>query len=398
MTAPKITKFWSGLGGVVLLMGGVLLFAGGVGAGIWFTQNFDVVRKGDPVTLDSLDRPYASVAPTEGMTPAIEPADHSAERAPFAAEFRAGERLDYTLKAAVGGMGRERGEASPVQMQLDSAFHLDTKRVGSDGSAVLTLAFDRANFAGNFMGSDYAMNVGPDGSTAEMGGRSLTGGILPPGQSGNIPQLGFFNEPIHMEVGPDGEVRRVTGGAAPGELVRVLPELISLEMPEGNLREGQQWHSPLELVIPGIGVPVPCDITNTFMGYETVAGNPCAVIAQEIVSTQENGTLAMPQGAWGEAQGFSMPGFHVNGANKAYVDTNTGQLVYSDMHLDIGIDIGKTLGDGASTALRALGAALGELAGDLPEFEDMTGPNGAIDLLNLNLGVDAQLSLVNRTG
>jgi hypothetical protein len=241
------------------------------------------------------------------------------------------------------------------------------------------------------------MDVGPGGSTAEMGGRSLTGGQLPPGQSGGIPQLGFFNEPIQMEVDAGGRVRRVTGGGAPGELVRALPELISMEFPSGNLREGQQWQSALELAIPGIGVPVACDVTNTFTGYENIGGTPCAVIAQEIVSKQENGTLIMPQSAWGDAQGFTMPGFSVKGSNQVYCDSNTGHVVYSNMHLDIGIDIGKTLGEGPSTALRALGAALGELTGDLPEFQDMAGAGG-VDLLNLKVGVDAQLSLVNRSG
>lgn len=389
----KETHFWRGLGGLILLVAGIILFAGGVGAGIWFTRNYDVVRRDAPAAGS------ARVDAAHGGAPDIAPAGHASTGSqPFTFRFRQGERLDYTLTAAVGGMGRDTGAASPIQMKLDSAFHLATNQVANDGSAALTLAFDRAQFAGNFMGSDYAMNVGPGGSSAEMGGRSLTGGALPPGQGGGIPPLAFFNEPIHMEVAADGRVRQVTGGAASSELVRVLPAMVHMELPGGNLREGQQWQSTLELAIPGVGVPVPCDVMNTFTGYETIGGIPCAVIAQEIVSKQENGTLIMPQGAWGEAQGFTMPGFSVTGANKVYCDTNTGHVVYGNLRLDIGIDIGKTIGEGPSTALRAIGSALGALAGDLPEFQDLTGPGGGVDLLNLKVGVDAQISLVNRSG
>jgi len=414
----------------------VCLFAGGIAFGVWFTQNYQIVPQDDvdrmvqqvleqgggveevlaQAGIDTRDRERlnqllqraglgsleeANALLHEGAASGARedfglraPLPQTQQAGPFAFKFTPGENLRYTMQANVSGQGMEMLLPGPIAMDMQSAFDLSTQSVAPDGTGSLRLSFGDTQFRGDFMGSDFAMLQGRDGARIEMDGQALLNTAAGQGIAG-IPQLAYFQDAIEMEIGPNGLVHRVTGGPGMENFLEQLPVFSSVEFPETVLAEGDQWESALNMRVPGVGAPIEATMLNTFRGYVQMKNRRVAVIDQEFVSVDKANILQMPQSALGAAFGFTMPQFDLRGNNTVYFDADNGQLVHTDMNLDLKLDIGKSLG-AAGDLIGELGRGLGDLLGGLPEFEDAF-PRGQQqeNLLDLDLKIRSSISLVD---
>ncbi|MCC6144401.1 MAG: hypothetical protein IT368_11405 [Candidatus Hydrogenedentes bacterium] len=391
------------------LVTGLALFAGGVAVGAWFMANFEIVPKGEvarvvpPAFPDSGDTDGNATLPapeSSTFSPAPAPAEMPARTGgPFTFRFKPGETLKYSLKADIDGNGLELVNPEPVKLDMDSAFTLTTKQVDRQGNGDLRMAFEYANLAGDFMGSDFDMKQSASGAVVSMNGQRLVDTQGNAAALSGIPQLAFFDKAIDMKIAPNGEVLSVSGGSGLEGLTQQLPLLTDLEFPSGDIDPGRQWESRVSLPIPGFGTPVDARVLNTFTGYKHIGPRLCAVIEQEITADQTNGSIHMPESALGSALGLSMPGFDLSGDNEVYFDVENGQLVHSEMALHMGMDLGKALGP-AGDVLGQLGTGLGDLLGDLPEFENLApkkDANGNVqqkNLLDLDLDINSTVSLI----
>ncbi|MBI3117098.1 MAG: hypothetical protein HYZ00_00315, partial [Candidatus Hydrogenedentes bacterium] len=411
---------------IAAVIGALALFIGGVAFGVWFTQHFDIVPKGDMARavedvmkeggtiedvlaragVESVDKAQldrllqqAGLGSLEdvnkqlqqGRTPdAALPAEASIPvetgaqpRGPFTFKFTKGEELRYRLEADVAGEGMELLGASPIKLDLDSAFKLSTWDVAPDGTGTLTMEFEHAAMSGDFMGSDFRMLEGPQGSVLQSNGQTLVDTAKGIGSDQGIPQMEFFKQPIQMEVRPDGIVTNVRGQTGLESLVQEMPLFSNLEFPEGELQQGMRWESRMKMPVPGFGAPVEARVVNTFAGYQQVGNRLCAVVQQEFRSADKANTLSMPESALGAALGFSMPQFDLGGKNLIYFDAANGQMVHGDMDLKLKLDIGKALG-GSADALGEIGKGLGDLLGGVPELEGILPSNkGDKNLLDM---------------
>lgn len=327
----------------------------------------------------------------------------------FRFKFTPGETLKYRLSASIAGRGMEAIGTSPIDMNLDSAFALTTQSVDNQGYGKLRMEFGDTQARGDFMGSPFLMTRGSQGTKLEMNGMTYIDSAANKGSSAGIPQLEFFDKPIDMEVAPNGVVTAISGESGMGAIMGAAPMFTDIEFPEGELTAGTTWISQVTMPVPGFGTPIPTTIKNTFTGYKTIGNRLCAIIDQEISGKQTQGKINAPASVLGAALGFSMPEFSLDGNNKVYFDVENGQMVHSDLDLDLGIDIGKTLG-GSGDQLGGLLENLGDILGDVPEFEaygDLLpksdrrqGPanrdmKNTENLLEMNVDIKAQMSLTD---
>jgi len=410
----------------VALCSGALLFVVGMGSGVWLALNFRIVPKGDledliaktlgeGASLDEvlqggggvgqrklpdvqalLDQVQKAAAESDAASDwaLSKGAGETPAAGPFTFKFTPGERLHYALTADVEGHGLELLAPEPVALEMDSAFDLVTESVDTVGNGVLELAFEHTEMKGDFMGAPFEMMQGAAGERVDMGGTD-TG--LQRDMLWRIPQLQFFKTPMRMKVAPNGMVTDLSGRQGAEAAVSPLPMLTDLEFPSAQLDPGAQWDSHIDMSVPGFGAPVRVRIVNTFSGYKTIGRRVCAVIEQDLTSEETDGTLTTPAGRLGGLIGFTMPEFKLGGKNMVYFDTENGQLVHSEMDVDLGLDIGQVLGETTRNELGHAGTDVGELLSDLPEFEHLdSGPGGkAKNLLELNVDINAAVSLTD---
>lgn len=415
----------------VAMASGVLLFMLGIGFGIWFSMNFQIVPKGeladmleesiakDPalagllsaeslpagpamkkllqgeaVDADRLVKEVLSApakAKADDAWATASPGGLARDNGPFKFRFTTGERLDYTVSTSITGEGFELLGDAPVKMNLDTGFSLTTDAVASDGTGELTMQFGEAKMSGEFMGAPIEMRHGPLGTELRMGGQSVLDGA-----SLGLPQLDFLDTPVKMHIGSDGVVEQVSGAPGMEALGAQMPSISTLEFPESDLLEGAQWDSQVPLPIPGFDAPVTARMKNTFTGYRHIGDRLCAIVEQQIVSVDKNNSITTPNSALGPALGLGVPQFDLAGKNTVYFDVDNGQMVQSDMDLDMKLDIGQSLGLGGGM-LDQLGAGLSDLLGGLPELEGLLPAPSQENknLLDLDLKIKSRVSLLD---
>lgn len=388
----------------------LLVFAGGVGAGVWFTHNYRIVPfvKAPLATTSPHATPPDAALPSESedaaasLTPRaaghanLPPLPESPATAPnlgpFAYKFTPGELLRYRLEADVQGLGREFDETLGINMGIASDMMLRTDRVDARGNGELQLAFAAVDVQGVFMGSPFAMHQTPEGAQMRMDDRTLLD--TDRGQSiGGIPQMEFFSENIEMTVAPDGKVIDLKGSPGLEEMLATSSMFAPVQFPSPEIPIGYQWETVFDMPVPGFGTAARSRAINTFQGYQIVNGRQCAVILQEFISEQREGTLDSPESALGESMGFTMPVFELVGQNAIFFDTENGHLVHSDMDLNLTLVIGeemKAIGD----LLNFYDDILSEMDGgrrpNLPGQEQQANP-----LLDIGVNIKGSLSLVD---
>jgi hypothetical protein len=435
----------------------LVMFVGGAGFAVWFSQNFAIVPKAHfvdslnqalresesfqsllgedgAITEEQLNRllseetvtrvmkgeqdlnqllddlvkqtaPVAGTVPVErgGSDWTMHPAQRAANKqGAFRFKFTPGETLRYRLTANMTGRGMESIGPGAIDVNLDSALELKTQSVDRDGFGRLQLQFGDTQAKGDFMGGPFYWARGPQGTKLEMNGKTYIDSMAQQGSTAGIPQLEFYDAPIDVEVAPNGVVTAISGDSGMGGLMSAIPMFTDLEFPSEELVEGATWVSHVTMPVPGIGTAIPTTITNTFTGYRTIGNRLCAMIDQQITSEQVHGTITAPGGVFGAAMGFAMPQFKLGGMNKVYFDVENGQLVHSDLDLDLGVEIGNPLGRSGGQ-FQGLMENLGDILRDVPEFEsygDLLPKSGrnrdkkSNNLLEMNVDIKSQISLV----
>lgn len=345
---------------------GLLLFAGGVCAGVWFSMHYRIV----PIREADTRPPTNFITAPPGATPPSRlPAPADPAREPYRPvhgalgfRFTQGERLQYRLSAGIEGSGFEQitGE-SPIDMRLDAGLTLSTESVAQDGTGSLRLDFEDVAMDGTFMGSPFQLSKRPGGASMRMDDRVLLD--TESGQSiHGIPQLEFFDRPIRMKVGPDGTVLESSAGVALDTAMVALPLLPGVEFPNAGTAPGHQWESNVALPLPGLNKPLATRILNTFEGFTTVDNRRYGVIRQELRSDAQSGAFSLPESALGEALSLPLGQLTLTGSNLVYFEAETGRLASSEMDLDLGLELGGPL-QGFADLLGAYGSLLGELEG-----------------------------------
>lgn len=391
---------WKIAGYALLFLGGT---AAGAAASIWFTQNYRIV----PVAEDpAASVPVGEVPVGQPQPLAASPAaGQSASPAPqrgeplFTYRFQPGEELDYRLNVDVAGQGVDMGEGSGIALTIDGAMGLDTKSVDSQGNGDLRLAFDAIHMQGDFMGTPVNLSQDQHGTQYSGHGGEIINTPQGLGSIQGIPQLEFFKEPIDMTVQPDGRISRLSGGQDIGTMLAVTPSMATLQFPAEQLQSGATWESGLNMPVPGFGTPVKARIINTLEGYQMVDDRLCAIISQEFIAQQQDGTVHSPESVFGEAMDFSLGHFDLTGWNTVYFDVEAGQLVHTDMDLRLDLEL--------SEALKPFGDLMG-LMNDLASGDSSgldayldRGPGqqrqpqpGKKNLLEMGVGIQGSLSLV----
>jgi hypothetical protein len=394
-SATAVWKF------VVAMVLGAMLFVGGLGAGIYFATHYQIVPVGEPVEKyasvpDLRGAELERVLPSGGLTEPVKRRAGPIEDGPFTFRFTPGEKLNYNLSANIGGQGQESDiqGVSPINMAMNSVMSLTTDSVDEEGTAALTMKFEQSSLQGDWMGSPFSMSTGNGETFMRNNGRTLIDSKNGTGSNKGVPQLEFLNTPINMKVAKNGEVEDVSGYKGIGSILSQLPMAANLEFPQSELNPQTQWESTLKLPIPGFAQPADARILNTFTGYQTVDGRKCGVIDQKILSFQTNGQLDSPESVFGEAMGFSMPNFVLDGGTTVYFDVDNGQLVRSDMDLDVTLEIGKALGEHGEVVQDFLRDLIATSTEDLPEFDDIRekAKSGA-NLLDFQTHVQATMQL-----
>jgi len=387
--------------------GYVFLFAGGAVAGsaasIWFTQNYQIV----PVEQDRATVPPAKTAIDNlGQPLAASPAAGQPNTPPpqrgeplFSYRFQPGEELDYKLNVDVVGEGVDMGEGSSIALTIDGDMGLDTKSVDPQGNGNLRLAFDAIHMQGDFMGSPVSLSQDQHGTQYAGQGREVINTPQGLGSIQGIPQLEFFKEPIDMTVMPDGRIAKLAGGQDIGTMLAVTPSMATLQFPTEQLESGATWESDLNMPVPGFGTPVKAHIINKLEGYQMIDDRLCAIISQEFLAQQKDGTVHSPESVFGEAMDFSLGHFNLTGWNTVYFDVEAGQLVHTDMDLRLDLELSDTLkpfGDlmGLMNDLAAGDASgLDNYLDRGPEQQSQTQPEKK-NLLDMGVGIQGSLSLV----
>lgn len=312
-----------------------------------------------------------------------------ANEGPYAYRFQPGETLNYRLEAYAGGMGIDPEAQGAVGLNMRFDMRLDTERVSPSGAGQLQLAFTDVIMTGRFMGEPVELYKNGVNTRMDLGaGQALD--TAHRDSTAGIPQLAFFEDPIHMTVAPDGTVTKLSGQPGLADMVQTARVLSPVQFPASELAIGHQWISAFNLPVPGLAMPAAYQCVNTFLGYQMIDGVHCGVIQQELLSSEENGALHAPEGRLGEAMGFSMPRFNLSGTNTIYFDVTRQHLQQADMNLHLDLEIGKEL----EPVARILGA-YSQLLDDL-EYgarshakQEATPP-----LLDLGLDINARLALM----
>jgi hypothetical protein len=379
-------SLWKTIG--PMLASGIILLIAGIAIGIWFSQNYRIVP------ADQAGR-TASVPPPPDLTtaPGRQAVNSCPPGGPFSYRFREGETLRYALRSHAGGTGaQKRTGPLGVDVDIQGLLALETKSVDSAGNGTLELGFREVDMTGEFMGGPVEMRKDASGISFGMDGRSQVDTAA--GQSiAGIPQLEFFQQAIRMVVAPNGEVISVSG-AGLDQMISPTPLIGALSFPAPELDTGTQWESQFSLPVPGMGTAPVATAINTLDGYDTVNGRHCAVIRQELRSTQENGSLFSPESALGKSMGFAMPEFSLQGNNTLFFDVENGCLVHSDINLEFHMKL--------APELKGFVDLLGMYGELLRELEDGSRqPRGQrqqkADETDLGLRINATLSLVDST-
>ena len=311
---------------------------------------------------------------------------------PFSYTFTPGERLAYRLETRVDGSGLDALSSVPISLDMTSDLSLATESVDAAGNALMRLTFDSVSMDGDFMESPYQLMQDGNNTFLADGGRTQIDTAQGIGSIQGIPQLEFFKEPVVMKVAPNGQVLELSGGQDLGSMLTAMPAVSALEFPDGELEQGYQWESRIKLPVPGFGTAADARIVNTLMGYQYLDDQLCAVIHQEFISHQDDGTLDSPESVLGEAMQFSLATFNLQGENVVYFDVNVGRLVFCEMDLRLDMVIGDVLGSGAGPLMELLGG-LGGGAGGLG---DLLGGSQqeAGNLLEFGANIKGKLTLV----
>ena len=346
------------------------LLAGGMALGIWLHGRAEMAGKtgweGAPVPLDERG---------EG---------------PFSYRFTPGETLRYRFNAKVLGSGTEqRLDPMDINMRFDAALSLDTLGVDGDGAGDLELRFDDVHMDGTFMGGPVLLE-----KTADFTRYATNGATKVDTRRGDslekAPQLAFFNTPIKLKVGPNGDVLDARGMAGMEQMLLAGTVLTPVKFPYADIEEEREWVSEIKLPIPGLGVAPTARVLNRMAGYEQRLGRACAVVEQEISSAASNETLFGPETSLGGAVGFTMPKFLLDGNNVLYFDPEDGHLVDSDLYVKFGLRIGREL-QGAVQLLGIYGQLLGEVEGG-PQAGNLE-LDTSNSLMDLGVTIDGRLSL-----
>lgn len=381
----------------------IALFAGGVAGGIWFSQNYRIVPA-DQAGAPRESRPAATpaeegwqLAETQAQLLSAPQAGHSAAalqpnrpKGPFAYKFTPNEKLHYRLDANIAGEGYELLTPSGVGTQFSSDLQLVTESIDSAGNGKLRLDFNRADMNGEFMGGPFELHYGPERTYMYMSGRRLVDTAEGESAKG-IPQLEFFQQPIRMDVAPDGTVLRVAGGAGMSQMLSPAALIAPAPFPDPEMPIGSSWDSDFTLPVPGLGTAAPAKAHNTLTGYQNVAGRRCAVVRQDLTSAQQDGTLDSPSSILGDAMQFTMPVFELTGTNMIYFDTDSGHLVHTDMDLHFELVIGEELKP-LTNLLSFYGELLDEVEGQPRSQKKETEQEGP--LVDLSLDINAAMRLV----
>ncbi|MGI6459367.1 MAG: hypothetical protein ACOX5J_04605 [Candidatus Hydrogenedentales bacterium] len=413
---------------VVMLFGGAVLLALGLGLGFWFASRYDIsiarrgaaAPTGHPAPAAQQDswasahpgapsRPAApprdaaaatpqTVTTSEALWP-LSPAEQSQGQAdgPFAFKFTRDETLRYRVATEIRGKGIEGLTDSGVLMNFESGMSLHTRDVDPAGNALLRMTFDQTSLQGSFLDEQFSMEVTPDDARVDTRGQTPVDTRRDVGSTQGIPQLEFLQDPVDLVVAPNGQVLKLSNTQNMAAMLTAVPRFATLEFPGGALAPGQQWESRIALPVPGFGTAAETRLLNTFVGYEHMKGRLCGVIEQQFLSEQTGGALHAPESALGQALNLSMPVFQLSGENRVFFDTANGQLVLADLDLGLRMDFSNVLGN----LSRALGGLLahpdalsGAPASDLDELLGL-GTGGPSPLLSLDLNLLGSMELVD---
>lgn len=363
---------------LLALMGKGVLAAGVAAAGLtsgqWVNQN--VHRSAAPIETAPSDTP-----PPDGGMAAPATVDSL-----FHYQFTPGETLYYGLNADVRGTGIESlAGAGGVAMAFRSSLVVKTESVDTLGNGYLDIRFGPVEMQGSFMDAPVSLAHSLAGTEFQHGNEYVSTAA---GDSiAGIPQLQFFNQPTKATVSPAGIVLEVSG--APGMDKLIAPEslIASVQFPEGDLDPGAQWVTDFGMPVPGIGTPVASTAVNTLDGMDLYRGRYCARIRQKLNAQQLDGTISSPESALGEATGFSMPQFNLQGENVIYFDLDNGQLVDAELQLTFMMQIGAEL-----KAVAGMLSMYGDLLNEIEGIDPSAKP--ADDLLKLGLMINGRLSLL----
>ncbi len=377
------------------VLAGLLSFAVGVTAGgtagVWVRD-----RNSEPANPEHA---YGHDGPAELSGPPMAPesgpdvAAPAQERLnPFSYTFTPGERLVYRLESRVDGSGLDALSSAPISIDMMSELSLETESVDADGNALMRLTFDSVSVNGDFMESPYQLMQDGNNTFLANGGRTQIDTAQGLGSIQGVPQLEFFKEPVVMKIAPNGQVLELSGGQDLGSMLTAMPAVSALEFPEGDLQQGYQWESRIKLPVPGFGTAADARIVNTLMGYQYLDDQLCAVIRQEFISHQDDGTLDSPKSVFGEAMQFSLGTFDLQGENVVYFDVNVGRLVYCEMDLQLTMAIGDVIGSTAGPLMELLGGLDGGEGG----LGDLLGGSqqGTKNLLEFSTDIRGKLVLV----
>ena len=402
----------------------------GVSAGIWIDQNYEIsVQRRPPLAAGGEVRPKGGGypdRPDDGWGGTVSPSVPSDYRdadavqdagqwewehpyadnpdwittdGPFRFVFTEGERLTYRLSTAVGGFGEEDIGVSPIDLSMESWMTLDTLSVDERGVGELRFGFDKVSSRGNFMDAAHRMDYEQGEASFREGHRQPLDTRNGIGSLEGIPQLEFFNDPVTMRVAPNGEILALKGGRGLASMFGAAPKLATVEFPDGPVNQYDQWESTFALPVPGFQTPAKARIRNTFAGYETVAGRVCGVIDQEFISEQADGVVDSPESAFGEAMKFSMPEFLLSGSNRVFFDVTNGQLVRSDLDLNLTMTLDKMAESGGEVGQMLTEAAsiFGKLAQGIDELTGAdSDPGGSPKpLLQMDVAIQGTMELVS---
>jgi hypothetical protein len=376
---------------IAVVLGTIASFA----AGAWFATHYRIVpiREAsplDPVAPPDLELPSASVR--DGSRPATSALRARSGRSPLGFRFTPNERLEYELSSQVTGQGFESTGPAGIRLGVSGDISMVTDRVDESGAAEMTVAYERMQVSGDFMGSPFRLDRTPERTTVDIDGHTRIDTRDPEHSSRGVPQLEFLEDPLKLRVAPSGEVLHVSGGAGWGEMLKEIPVLMPLEFPDAELQTGLQWESNFTMPLPGAGAPVRARARNTVVGYEYVGNRTCAVIRQDIDSRETDGVLTMPDSTMGSEMQFGMPLFELQGTNYIYFDIQRGQLVHTTSDLQLALKIGRALSEISSIFERAADDLAAVLGGASPgtgasnPLEDTSG-------LDLILDIDSTMTL-----
>ncbi len=370
---------------VIVTLAGALLvvFALGIGAGVWFGQHYRIVSVDAPVdqtaaALKTVADQYTplSAVPAEPVPRPMDsdfseilntPVPHrgaAAGNGPFSYQFVPGETDHYGIEANIQGTGIDLGQGSNIDMNFGSRMALHTDSVDQAGAGNLGLTFDNVDMTGEFMGSPIELHQRPDGTQLKMNSKTKidsSQGI----SLGLIPSLEFFKQTIRMTVAKNGEIQKLSGAEGFEQMLSPMTKLAPNATETSGLRPNAQWTSEFLMPVPGLGKGVKTVTRNTFTGYATVDGRKCAVVQQVMDSSQTNGTLSAQSGGLDELLSFAMPLFSVVGRNTIYFDVANGKLVRSDLGLEFNLQIGQQLKP-LTDLMKTYGDVLGDVLGDNP--------------------------------